>query len=75
MHVKLLVTQTDFCLPNLECELQNLGIKYHVDYIEENAQLVNDNQIKHSPTIFVDNKLVFRYQPTPTQLKAFFSIC
>ncbi len=73
MNVQLLVTHTDFCLPNLECELKNIGVKYHIDYIEDNAELVNANNIRHSPNIFVDNKLVFRYQPTPTELQAFFN--
>ena len=72
MKVQLLVTHTDYCLPNLEGELRNMGITYHIDYIEDNAKLVDDNNIRHSPTIFVDDKLVFRYQPTPMELQAFF---
>ena len=72
MKVQLLVTHTDYCLPNLEGELSNMGITYHIDYIEDNEKLVNENHIRHSPNIFVDDKLVFRYQPTPMELKAFF---
>tara|TARA_R110001583_G_scaffold2233_12_gene16455 strand:+ start:9486 stop:9713 length:228 start_codon:yes stop_codon:yes gene_type:complete len=74
MDVQILVTHTDFCLPNLECEFKHLGVKYSIDYIEDNANLVNTHQIKHSPSIFVDNKLVFRYQPTSAQLKALFNL-
>lgn len=74
MDVQILVTHTDFCLPNLECEFKNIGVKYSIDYIEDNASLVNAHQIKHSPSIFVDNKLVFRFQPTAVQLKAYFNL-
>ncbi|WP_448549550.1 thioredoxin family protein [Thalassotalea fusca] len=72
MDVQLLVTKTDFCLPNLECELKSIGIDYHVEYIEDNPELVSDYHIRHSPNIFVDNKLVFRHQPSPSELKAYF---
>ncbi|NQZ22533.1 MAG: hypothetical protein HRT53_10790 [Colwellia sp.] len=72
MKVQLLVTHTDYCLPNLEGELRNIGITYHIDYIEDNEKLVSENHIRHSPNIFVDDKLVFRYQPTPMELQEFF---
>jgi len=74
MDVQILVTHTDFCLPNLECEFQDIGVKYSIHYMEDNANLVNAHHIKHSPSIFVDNKLVFRFQPTAVQLKSFFNL-
>ena len=72
MDIKLLVTKTDFCLPNLECELKSLGINYRIEYIENNSALVDSNKIRHSPNIFVDDQLVFRKQPTPRELKNYF---
>jgi len=72
MDVMFLVTKTDFSVPNLENEFRNLGINYHIDYIENNPELVNAHQIKHSPNIFVDGELVFRDQPTPQELKNYF---
>ena len=72
MDVQLLVTQTDFCIPNLECELKNIGINYHIDYVEMHPELVNEYNIKHSPNIFVDGKLVFRHQPTMHELQNYF---
>jgi len=72
MDITLLVTKTDFCIPNLEGEFQNLGIKYHIEYIENNPALVNAHQIRHSPNVFVNGKLVFRNQPTPQELKNYF---
>ncbi|NQY62819.1 MAG: hypothetical protein HRT38_03685 [Alteromonadaceae bacterium] len=73
MDITLLVTKTDFCVPNLECEFNNLGLNYRIEYIENNPELVNANQIRHSPNIFVDGKLAFRDQPTPQELKDYFS--
>lgn len=72
MNVQLLVTQTDFCVPNLECELQNAGINYRITYIEDNPDLVATYHLRHSPNIFVNNKLVFRHQPSQAELEAYF---
>lgn len=72
MIVQLLVTQTDFCIHNLECEFQTVGIDYHIDYIEDNPKLVSENNIRHSPNIFIDGELVFRHQPTTFELQAYF---
>ncbi|NQY34519.1 MAG: hypothetical protein HRT37_06050 [Alteromonadaceae bacterium] len=72
MDITLLVTKTDFCVPNLECEFHNLGINYRIEYIENHPELVDANQIRHSPNIFVDGKLTFRSQPTQQELKDYF---
>ena len=73
MDVQLLVTKTDFCIPNLESELQNIGVEYHVEYIENHPELVKSHHIRHSPNILVDGKLVFRHQPTPQELTSYFA--
>lgn len=72
MRVQLLVTKTDFNLPNLENELKDLGIKYEVEYVEEQPELVSALNIRHSPNIIVDGRLVFQRQPSESELKAFF---
>ena len=72
MRVQLLVTKTDFCLPNLENEFKDIGVNYEIEYIEENPALVATHSIRHSPNIFVDGELVFRHQPTEQELKDFF---
>ena len=74
MRVQLLVTKTDFCIPNLENELRDVGINYEIDYIEENPDQVAAHNIRHSPNIFVNGELVFRHQPTERELKDFFHI-
>ena len=40
-----------------ENELKNLGIEYHVKYIEEHPDLVTAMNIRHSPNIIIDGKL------------------
>lgn len=72
MRVQLLVTKTDFNLPNLENELKDLGVKYEVEYVEENPQLVAALNIRHSPNIIVDGRLVFQCQPSEGELKTYF---
>lgn len=73
MDVKLVVTKTDFCTPNLEFEMQNIGVNYNVEYIENHPELVSNYSIRHSPSIFVDGSLAFRYQPTQGELSRYFS--
>jgi len=69
MDITLLVTKNDFCTPNLKKEFQILGMEYHVEYIENNPELVSEHNIRHSPNIFIDGKLAFRDQPTPQQIR------
>ena len=71
MDITLLVTHTDFSLKNLRCELQNLGLDYHVEFIEDNPELVESHKIRHSPNVFVDGELAFRDQPSPQELRRY----
>lgn len=61
--MNLLVTKTDFCLPNLVRELDILGVGYQADYIEDYPELESLYQIRHSPNIFIDGEPAFRRQP------------
>lgn len=72
MKVQLLVTKTDFSLPNLENEFKDLGISFEVEYIEEHPELVAAHNIRHSPNIIVDGQLAFRRQPSENELRAYF---
>ncbi len=74
MKVQLLVTKTDFSLPNLEKEFREIGVTYEVEYIEEHPDLVQSLNIRHSPNILVDGELVFRYQPSEEELKQYFEL-
>ena len=73
MDVQLLVTKDDFCVPNLESEFKNIGVDYRIDFIEDNEELAESLQIRHSPNVFIDGDLVFRYQPSQKELEDYFS--
>ena len=73
MDVQLLVTKNDFSTSNIESEFQNMGVAYHVDYIENHADIVQSHHIRHSPNILINGNLLFRNQPGPQQLARFFS--
>ncbi len=72
MRVQLLVTKNDFNLPNLEKEFKHLGVGYEIQYIEDNPKIVEEFQLRHSPNILVDGKLVFQRLPSEGELKAYF---
>ena len=72
MHVQVLVTHKDCCLPNLQRDLEAVGIDYCVDYIEDNPDLVESNHIRHSPNILINGSLIFTEQPSISELRTFF---
>ena len=71
MQVQLLVTKSDFSIPNLEKEFRDLGLDYEIRYIEDNPKLVAEHHIRHSPNIFIDGKLVFQRQPSEQELQSY----
>lgn len=75
MNIQLLVTKTDFNLPNIEKELEHLGVNYRVKYIEDHPELVNQLNIRHSPNIIIDGQLAFQRQPSESELKEYFLNC
>lgn len=72
MRIQLLVTKTDFSVPNLEQELKDLGLSYEIAYLENHPELVGAYDIRHSPNIVVDGKLAFRRQPSEQELRQYF---
>ncbi len=71
MNIQLLVTKTDFNLPNIEKEFKHLGMEYKVEYIEDNPETVSMLKIRHSPNIIIDGKLAFQRQPSESELKKY----
>lgn len=59
---------------NLKHELSDLGIECDVKFAEENPELVEKYQIRHSPNLIVNGEVAFRCQPTEAELKALFQI-
>ena len=72
MHVQLLVTHSDACLSNLKRDLENVGVRYCVDYMEDNPDIVESNHISQSPNILINGSLIFTEQPTLDELRTFF---
>ena len=72
MYVQLLVTKMDFNRSNIEREFRDLGIRYNVQFAEDNPDLISAFNIRHSPNILVDGRLAFQYQPSESELKRYF---
>jgi glutaredoxin len=74
MAVQIVATRDDHICPNLERELQALGVSYELLYVEEHPELVEQYKIRHSPNVIVDGELVFRKQPTEDELRSVLGI-
>ena len=72
MDVIIIATRACTHRKNLEKELEQLQIPYRVCFAEDSADLVKKFGIHHSPTLVVDDQVVFRKQPTEEELHAFF---
>ena len=73
MNVMIVATKACTHRQNLEKELECVGIPYHTYFVEDHADLVEKFSIRHSPNLIVDDEVVFRKQPTETELHAFFN--
>ena len=58
--MKIIIAATKTCnhRPILEEQLQDAGLQYEVMYFENHPELVEVYQIKTSPLLIVDNKVV-----------------
>ena len=72
MDVVIIATKTCTHRKNLEKELEYLRIPYRVCFVEDCADLVQKFGIHHSPNLVVDDKVVFRKQPSEAELHAYF---
>jgi glutaredoxin len=73
MNVMIIATKDCTHRQNMEKELEFLGIPYHLHFVEDHADLAAKFSIRHSPNLIVDGAVVFRRQPTGTELRALFS--
>ena len=73
MEVKIMATRDCSHRPNLEQELQDLGVSYEVWFVEDNPEAVERFQVRHSPTLIVDEKVVFHGQPNEHELRDLFA--
>jgi len=73
MDVIIIASKTCSHRHDLEKELSHLNIPYSLCFVEDCADLVQKYSIRHSPNLIVDDEIVFRKQPTETELHAYFS--
>lgn len=73
MDVKIVVTKACSHSQGLQHELRDMGITFEVLFVEEHPGLVATHGIRHSPNILVNDEVVFRGQPSPHELRQFFS--
>ena len=74
MNVIVVATKTCHHCPDLNRLLNDFGIPHIVQYAEKNPELVKKYLIAKSPTIIVDDEVVFRGMPPISDLKKFFKI-
>lgn len=74
MNVKIIATRDCSHRPNLEHELNQLGIDYELVFVEDAPDVVAKYKIRHSPNLVVDDEVLFRCQPTEQELKAIFGL-
>lgn len=72
MKVQILVTKSCSHCASLQHELRDIGIPFDVIYVEEHPELVSAHGIRHSPNILVNDRVVFRGQPTLQELRTLF---
>lgn len=69
MHVQIIATRTCSHRPHLEQELRELGVAYEVLYVEEHPEVVTQFDIRHSPNLVVDGRVICRGQPSEGELR------
>ncbi len=74
MHVMILATKGCSHCRNFSRELDDLGIDHEIHYCDDEPELVEKFRIRHSPNLIVDNQIVFREQPTESELREFFKL-
>lgn len=72
MKVQILATRSCSHCTGLQHELRDIGIPFEVLYVEEYPDLVSAHGIRHSPNLLVNDKVVFRGQPTLHELRTLF---
>ena len=72
MNVKIVATKSCSHSLNLQHELRDMNIPFEVLFVEDHPEVVAAHDIRHSPNILVDDKVIFRGQPTPHELRQFF---
>ena len=62
MNVRIIATHDCSHYRNLERELKDLAVVYEVLFVEDHPEIVERYSIRHSPSLVVDDEVVFRRQ-------------
>jgi len=69
MNVMIIATKDCSHCINLLKELGELGVEYRLVFAEDEPELVQKFNIRHSPNLIVDDEVIFRRQPTVEELR------
>lgn len=75
MNVMIIATRSCSHRLNLERELRDLGVVYELLFVEDHPEVVTRYSIRHSPNLVVDDTVIFRRQPSDTELREVFREC
>jgi len=70
MEIFIIATKNCSHYPNLVKQLAGFGHQCEVKFVEDNAELVAAHKIRSSPNLIIDNKVIFRSQPSDDQLQS-----
>ena len=68
MKITIAATKTCTHRPKLEEQLQEAGLKYELQYIEDHPELIEVYELKTSPLLIVDDKVVSVGMPEHSQI-------
>ncbi len=77
MNIIVVATKNCNHRPILEKHLQEMGIPYSVQFVEDHPEWIKKWQIHHSPNLVINGEVVFRASPERslpegTELKQWF---
>lgn len=72
MDVMIIATKSCSHCANISKELDDIKIPHKVVYAEDEIELCQKLNIRHSPNLIVDGEVIFRRQPTEEELRKLF---
>ena len=69
MDVMIVATRQCGHYPSLSKELEALNVPHQVVFVEDDPELAQKLNIRHSPNVVVDGEVVFRGQPSEAELR------
>ncbi len=69
MDVIIVATHQCSHYPNLSKELEALNVPHRVVFVEDDPELAQRMGIRHSPNLVIDGEVVFRGQPSESELR------